>query len=221
MNKYFTFTLLSIFLFLFSLNFFSAVPPQTNFGDLDVNHNSFDSLPENTAHNFSFYVTNSTNLVSDATCNFYLDYQNGTLLFSKQNIPSVLPNEYYVETDSNNFSFLGEHSVGVFCNTSTQTGGLTFTFEVTPSGKSGTNNILLFIIVLILGYGLNLLGFFNRNSTITILGGIILIFVGLYMLQNGIVIYRDNLTLAISYITLFWGAGSSLWAAIEEIQDNM
>lgn len=92
---------------------------------------------------------------------------------------------------------------------------------VSASGFSTKDTTVFYIIVLALGYILNLIGFFNRNTYITILGGIILIFVGFFILQNGLSLFRNNLTLAISYVTLFWGAGSSLWAAIEEIQENM
>lgn len=91
-------------------------------------------------------------------------------------------------------------------------------FKITSSGNYGASNIV-FIVILFFGlYGLNLLGFFNRNATITALGGIALMFLGLYTVQNGIIIYRDNLTLALSYITLFWGIGSALWAIVEELE---
>jgi hypothetical protein len=114
-------------------------------------------------------------------------------------------------------------ALGTYFFKTTGSNGITDedSFDITPSGNSGNENIFLYIIILILGYTLNLLGFFNRNSVITSLGGIILVFVGLYMINNGIIIFRDSLTLAISYVTLFWGAGSSLWGIIEEIQDNM
>ena len=94
-------------------------------------------------------------------------------------------------------------------------------FEVTPSGEGGVDNIIFYVFVLVFLYVLNLLGFFKRNATVTILGGIGLTFFGLYMISNGIIIYRNDLTLALSYITLFWGGGSSLWAALESFQENM
>lgn len=162
-----------------------------------------------------------TNYCEDATCTYMnlisLEYPNATIIYpniSMDNNNQIF-NYSYIPTELGIYTFktCGDPSGIIICNSDT--------FNVTPSGNSGTNNILLYIIILVLGYILNLLGFFNKNVTITILGGIILIFVGIYMLQNGIIIYRDNLTLAISYITLFWGAGSALWAAVEEIQDSM
>lgn len=128
---------------------------------------------------------------------------------------------YNYTLDSSNATELGEYVVNGIGDLGGVATTWNYKFEVTTSGKGGTENIFLFIIVLVLGYTLNLLGFFNRNTYITILGGIILVFTGLYMINYGIIIFRSNLTLAISYVTLFWGAGSSLWAAVEEIQDNM
>ncbi len=123
--------------------------------------------------------------------------------------------------DKQHTSTLGKYIVNGIGDVDGTNTVFAYDFEVTPSGDSGNENIFLFIIVLVLGYTLNLLGFFNKNTYITILGGIILVFTGLYMINYGIIIFRSNLTLAISYVTLFWGAGSSLWAAVEEIQDSM
>lgn len=161
-----------------------------------------------------------TNYCQVGTCTYMnltsLQYPNGTLLNLNAAMTKNVQDFYYpftpTETGEYTFTTCGDPS-GVVCDKDT--------FEATPNGNSGTNNILLYIVILVLGYTLNLLGFFKRNTTITILGGIVLIFTGLYMIQNGIIIFRDNLTLAISYITLFWGGGSSLWAAIEQIQDSM
>jgi len=90
------------------------------------------------------------------------------------------------------------------------------TFLVTPSGKSGADNMVFFIVVILLLYGLSITGFLNENAIMAIFGGMALIFLGIYMIQNGIVIYRDNLTNYISYITIGWGAFSSLFAIWKE-----
>jgi hypothetical protein len=153
--------------------------------------------------------------------NITISSPNGTALVENEAMTNL--SSYY----SYNYSFCDTSDLGVYLAIMNynETGSYFESdmnyFEITPSGNSGDENTFLFIIILVLGYTLNLLGFFKRNSYITILGGIILVFTGLYMINYGIIIFRSNLTLAISYITLFWGAGSSLWAAIEEIQDSM
>ena len=91
-------------------------------------------------------------------------------------------------------------------------------FKVTSNGQDGSNNIWLFIIAFALLYGLNLLGFFNRNIPLTILSGMGMIFFGIYLLNNGIIVYRDTLTNYLAYITIGWGFISSMWAAFEQLE---
>ena len=92
-------------------------------------------------------------------------------------------------------------------------------YEVTPSGKGGTENIVFFIFIIGLIYSINLFGFFGRNIPMTLLGGMALIFLGIYMINHGIIIYRDTLTNYVAYITIAWGFISSMLASYELIQD--
>ncbi len=89
-------------------------------------------------------------------------------------------------------------------------------FKVTPSGNSGNANIVFFILIIFLLYGINLLGFFNENVMMTVLGGMALIFLGVYMVNNGIIIYQDDLTNYIAYVTIAWGGMSSVFALYKE-----
>jgi hypothetical protein len=91
-------------------------------------------------------------------------------------------------------------------------------FRITSSGEGSVENIVFIVSMLVFLFSINLLGFFKRNATITILGGIGLTFLGLYMIQYGIIIFRNDFTLAVSYLTLFWGAGSALWASVEQLE---
>ena len=93
-------------------------------------------------------------------------------------------------------------------------------FEVTPSGNSGNSNIAFFILVIVLLYGINLLGFFKENVMMTVLGGMALLFFGVYMINNGIIIYQDNLTNYIAYVTIAWGGMSSMFALFKEYFDD-
>lgn len=181
-------------------------------------------MPFITAENIGIFKQNSemqiTNYCSTSDCT----YANLTRIILPNGTINTI-NEEMTQTGYDfNYSYtpteLGTYKFTTCSNPSGVNVCEEDTFEITPSGNSGSNNIFFYIIILVLGYTLNLLGFFNRNSTITILGGIVLIFVGLFILQNGIIVFRDNLTLVISYITLFWGVGSALWAAVSEIEDN-
>lgn len=95
----------------------------------------------------------------------------------------------------------------------------TIIWEVTPSGSGGSENIVFFIFLIFLIYAINLFGFFGRNIPMTILGGMALIFLGIYMISHGIIIYRDNLTNYVAYVTIAWGFISAMLAGFEMLQD--
>jgi hypothetical protein len=97
-------------------------------------------------------------------------------------------------------------------------------FEVTPSGNSGAENIIFFVIIYILLYGLTLFLFFKKEielAPFVALSGIALGLLGLYTTQNGIIIFRDYFTNILSYLSIGIGFGLGLWALIAWIQDSM
>ena len=114
-----------------------------------------------------------------------------------------------------NYTYCDANSLGKYnfdwypCNGESCQG----TFDVTPSGNSGSDNIIFIVFVIVFFYALNLIGFFGKNEIFTILTGMGLLFLGVYLINNGIIIYRDNLTLYISYITIAWGFISAFWAS--------
>jgi len=224
--------LIFVTVFIFSLTFVSAASPVTEvsyypegYTIREQQHHIFEySKPLR----YGFFLTNTTDgkRVNDSDINFCRIVISNSQGFNTK-VHEVTYNDTYmlwgVELNQSQvletFPETGFYNYGVSCQDG-KGDVISGIFQVTPNGDSSTNNIVFYLIIIFLGYGLNLLGFFNRNTYITILGGIILIFVGLFMIQNGVIIFRDNLTLALSYITLFWGAGSALWAAIEEIEEN-
>ena len=95
-------------------------------------------------------------------------------------------------------------------------------FTVTPSGRENNSaNIVFIVLMILIVYALTFIGLFTRNATITTMGGMFMMFLGIYLLNNGIIIYRDDLTNYFSYVTIFLGAALAIWAGIEVIQENM
>jgi hypothetical protein len=92
-----------------------------------------------------------------------------------------------------------------------------YTFEITPSGQGGTENIIFYIIVLVMVYGLALGGFFWRNEIITLFGSIPMFILGIVLSSQGLIIYQTTLTLSLGYISIGLGAylsfmaGQGLW----------
>jgi len=115
-------------------------------------------------------------------------------------------------------TMLGEYDV-----TETTDGceeNMAYRFWITPSGDSGSDNIAYFIFFFILAYGIGFVGFFGRNQIVSFIGGTVMILFGLYIMNSGIIVFRDSYTIALSYLTLFLGATFMLVPTIEYIQDN-
>ena len=94
-------------------------------------------------------------------------------------------------------------------------------FDITASGQSGNSNIVFIVLVIILLYALTLIAFFGKSTPLTILGGMSMVGLGVYILQNGLIIYRDWITEYFGTVTWAVGAILALWALIEWIQDEM
>jgi len=97
----------------------------------------------------------------------------------------------------------------------------TIEFSVTPSGSSGGANIAFFIFVIVLIYSITFIGFFGKDEYITILGAMAMLFLGIYLFNNGVIIFRDDITRYISYLTMGIGALLAIWTGIVIIQDNL
>jgi len=100
-------------------------------------------------------------------------------------------------------SFTGE--LGTYEYSITATGsGLnqteTFTFEITPSGETGL--LGFYFLAILLSYGLMGFGIYKEDITITMLGTFALFFLGMYIMFNGLDIYKNYLTEGFSIITL-------------------
>lgn len=94
-----------------------------------------------------------------------------------------------------------------------------YDYLVTPSGN---RNILgLYIIVIGIIYLISFVGFFGRNVWVSIAGGMMMIILGLFTLNNGIDIYRSFITEAFSFFTIGIGAIFALTAGIELITENI
>lgn len=90
------------------------------------------------------------------------------------------------------------------------------TFEVTPSGFSGT--LGFYFLILALSFGIILLGFYMEDAPIVILGSFGLYFVGLYILFFGIDGMKDpTYTWALGIIVLMLAAYISIRSAYELI----
>jgi len=75
-----------------------------------------------------------------------------------------------------------------------------YTFNVTPSGIEYTQSF--FWLILALGFGMVIFGFWKEDYTITTLGSFALVFVGLYILFYGIADVKDVMSNGIAIVIL-------------------
>ena len=92
-------------------------------------------------------------------------------------------------------------------------------FDVTPSGNS--NVLGLYIIVIAIIYTIAFVGFFGRNEWISMLGGMALIVLGLFTINNGIDIFRNTITEVFSWTTIGVGAFMAIFTGTEIIRENL
>jgi uncharacterized membrane-anchored protein YitT (DUF2179 family) len=226
-SKAFNLSALFIFIFLFSFNLIHADPPfaqpQNLLGGYEIKIPPFDTFKQNEDLNLNFHLFNLSNGVpidnSSTDCFIHL-YQSNGIQELEIEVPhesfNTINNEWEILILGDNFSGIGNYAYIVQCNSSSLGGFESISFSITPSGNSGTANIVFFIAVIVLLFGLNLFGINEKNVYMTMLSGMSLIFLGIYMINNGIIIFRDSLTNYIAYITIAWGFISSIGAILEE-----
>jgi len=94
----------------------------------------------------------------------------------------------------------------------------TISFNITPSGSE--DNTGFYILIILLVYAIAFIGFFGKSEWIAMFGGLAMMFLGVYIVNYGIIIYRDVFTVALSYFTIGLGAFFSLFTGLEIIKNN-
>lgn len=158
---------------------------------------------------------------SASSCNISnIIYPNGTtralnkqMSKSGQTFNSTINSSYFQQLGNTCFIIdCGTDESGSICR------------EITPSGFNGNSNIVFHVLIISLLWILTLFLFFKKDIELApfiSLSGGALGFLGLYTIQNGIIIFRDYFTNMISYISIGFGFGLALWALIEWIQEMM
>ena len=150
-----------------------------------------------------------------------MTYPNGNQLEMSKNMTKAGEDYTYRFGNTSQLGTYKYNTCGDLLRTASNTRVLTcetISFEVTPSGFSGT--LGFYILFLILSLGVIILGFSLSDPIIVLLGSFGLYFVGLYILLNGIVGMRDVVyTWAIGIIILMLAAYISTRTAYEILSD--
>jgi hypothetical protein len=222
--------ILFLFLFSISLSFVSAVDVVVNTGvgvGIAIEHPISEPIAVNQTHKFHFHIFNMTDgkpiLANKLTtnCTFHLYNPEGSHILKVNNIVSGDDiYDYEQIVTGGNFSYPGIYSYVFQCNSSTIGGFYTKSIEVTPQGNSGgTDTSNYFWILIILTWGVAFIGFFGKNVWVTVFGGMGMVIFGIYTLTQGIIIYENWVTLAISYFSMGLGAFFMIYSLVEYIED--
>lgn len=110
----------------------------------------------------------------------------------------------------------GHYSYFYDCGNATESLTGQITFDATPSGREGDwANIIFTVLMVVVIYTVTLIFFFGRNAPLSIISGMAMSYFGVWIINNGVIIFRDSLTNYLGYITIGIGAVIALWAGIE------
>lgn len=113
---------------------------------------------------------------------------------------------------------LGTYTVYGHCDEDLVDTVWAYDFTITSSEQNLSPSMYFLIIGLV--YAVTLVGFFGKNETITVLGGMGMMALGVWMVLNGIGDYRNTMTTTISMITIAIGFTTSLIAAFSWVNDD-
>jgi hypothetical protein len=163
-------------------------------------------------------INNGTWCSTDAVCNITIISPTNALI--KSNVLMTNSVSYHnITLIPNNNLEIGLYKADMTCKESNgYSGSDTFYYSISPSGSS---NILgLFIIVILACYSIAFIGFFGKNEIVAMVGGMAMLILGIYLLNNGIDVYRNFMTESFSWITTALGAiftGMAGMAMLEEL----
>ncbi len=181
------------------------------------------SLTSGSIENLGSFKQNSNieliQTCSDCTYNNISNvlYPNGTIAIGEALMEKT---DTFYNLTFTNTTTLGTYTVNGFGDV----GGIKTTwrykFEVTPTGDS-ESLLGFFIIVYLILAGIVIFGFYVQSEWIAILGGLGLIFMGIFIMNTGIVIFRNDATQVIALVTIGLGAIIAIGTGMELINNNL
>lgn len=152
-------------------------------------------------------------------------YSNLTTL-TAPNSEKVISGNYSMTKsgDNYNYTFTSTFQIGTYlvygnCDENGEYTVWQYDFTITPSGYS--ESLGFFIVILIVIMSIIALGFFIKDGWFVVFGGMALIILGIYSINNGVVGYRDMfMTWATGLVMIGAGAYLSVRSTIEIIDED-
>lgn len=158
---------------------------------------------------------------SSASCNITIIHKGESVMQNRQ-MQNQVQFHNVTLSKTNNFK-IGDYEATVTCRDSGLNGFTTFGYIVTPSGNddSGLNQLMLLGMGCLFSIGFIWLGFYKNEPYLVLFSGIALTLLGIFIMNNGIGNYRNQLTLMISVVATGVAAFISLKTGMEIINENM
>jgi len=146
---------------------------------------------------------NGTIASSSANCNITIFDPDGDAIIDNQLMTNQNTFHNFTLSSANTLN-IGDHTVSIFCNDQGNDGFSTFNYLISPSGTDDNDigQLILLSVGFLFSVGFLWFGFNKQDPVFVIFGAFVLFSLGLYMLLNGIAVYRNTLTEGVSIITL-------------------
>lgn len=158
-------------------------------------------------YTFNFKVYNISNGViisnSTTTCDVYVANQTGDLLSSKSSTYVVANKYWYANFKGGNFTG-GYYYYGISCQATKLGGSIVGKFTTTDVGGDRDSKYEFLIIFLLIIAAVMIIGFAIKNPWVLMLGSILILIFGFYIIINGVIIFKDTQTT--------WAIGLIVWA---------
>jgi hypothetical protein len=201
-KQFYLMSIIPLSVVLLTMAFFSLV------AIVQAETQSFGTYKQNEAVRVIQLCSNQTSVCD--WCNLSsIEYQLDSNTIISNKVMTKTNNQFNYTFPKNYIFKLGTYSVNGICQAGTEMSVFSGTLTVTPSGY--TNVLGLFIIIMGIVYLILIVGIFTKDITTTMIGGMLCIVIGLYTLNNGIDVYRNFATQAISLFTIGFGG---YWAFV-------
>lgn len=176
---------------------FLAVPLVTAVGQVtNINQNVGLQIAEpvifpiayNQTHTFQWHVYNISNEIimrnDSVSCLFHMYNSSGSQFFDLEKTPFDGQDDFLANVNGGNFSYVGEYSYQIYCNTSVLGGFVKMPFDVTQTGENtSTFDYLPIMIALLTAIGVLLFISVNLSQEYGALS-LVLLILPLFLVQG-------------------------------------
>lgn len=160
-------------------------------------------------------IDNGTYCQSSARCNLTVQYQNGSLFVDNK----AMTNKKAYHNYSLPVTYvLGIYRADITCCDGANCGSETYHYQITPTGDKTQSSLIWIFLVAI--FGIIVFGFWREDLNIITFGAFALMPLGIWIISNGVDIYKNWVTNSFGTIMLGIGFYIGARAVLELLENN-